>query len=216
MTSTQVHQVHAPIPFSVGSSSPLPYQRPGESALKRATAAQEASRQANEHGVSSEERSWYKGFLGEDIVGGQLGRLNEGTWCVFHDIQIGAFGRNLDHLVIGPGGVFALNTKNLKGSVWVANRAILVNGQRQDYLDKARAEAALVSRRLRVTCGVGTWVSPVIVVIADRLTVRSHPQGVSVVAMLDIFRWIESQPAQLTDQEIRLLGATAGSPTTWS
>jgi len=33
-------------------------------------------------------------------------------------------GVNVDHLVIGPGGVFSLNAKNVKGSVWVADRTL--------------------------------------------------------------------------------------------
>jgi len=55
------------------------------------------------------------------------------VWSVFHDIQIDARGRNVDHLVIGPGGVFCLNAKNLAGRVWVGGNTFLVNGCRTDY-----------------------------------------------------------------------------------
>jgi hypothetical protein len=37
--------------------------------------------------------------------------------------------------------VFSLNAKNLRGNVWVASRALFVNGNRTDFLPKATAEA---------------------------------------------------------------------------
>ena len=45
-------------------------------------------------------------------------------------------------MIIGPGGVFTLNTKNhSRGKVWVAQNSFLVNGQKTDYLRNSRYEA---------------------------------------------------------------------------
>lgn len=68
----------------------------------------------------TEERAWRRGAQGEEEVARRLAELPEDQWTVLHDLPLGACGANLDHLVIGPGGVFALNAKHLTGRVWVA------------------------------------------------------------------------------------------------
>ncbi|HET9154336.1 MAG TPA: nuclease-related domain-containing protein [Solirubrobacterales bacterium] len=60
--------------------------------------------------------SWAQGAEGEEVVGGILEGLREGGWCVIHDV---AFGRgNIDHIVVGPGGIFTIETKSRGGKVW--------------------------------------------------------------------------------------------------
>jgi Nuclease-related domain. len=61
---------------------------------------------------------------------------------VFNDVPIGQLGANIDHVVVGPGGTFTVNTKNRSGKVWLAPRTLLVNGIKTDYLPKAAGEAA--------------------------------------------------------------------------
>ena len=64
---------------------------------------------------------WYVGALGEIEVGVLLGALGP-DWMVRHAVPIGQGTADVDHLVIGPGGVFALNTKHSAGSgVWKAH-----------------------------------------------------------------------------------------------
>jgi nuclease-like protein len=67
-------------------------------------------------GVRSDERAWRKGARGERFNGWLLDRLPSG-WHAFHDIPVGHRGANIDHLVVGPVGVFTVNTKNVSGTV---------------------------------------------------------------------------------------------------
>src|SRR5258708_7840040 len=48
------------------------------------------------------------GAGGEEHVGGVLASLGE-DWSVIHDASVGP--GNIDHIAIGPGGVFAVETK---------------------------------------------------------------------------------------------------------
>src|SRR5262252_8132410 len=48
------------------------------------------------------------GAGGEEYVGAILGSLDE-HWSVIHDATVGP--GNIDHIVVGPGGVFAIETK---------------------------------------------------------------------------------------------------------
>lgn len=53
------------------------------------------------------------GYLGERAVGEALEELRAGGYAVFHDIpaEVGGWKFNVDHVVIGKNGVFALETK---------------------------------------------------------------------------------------------------------
>ena len=61
-------------------------------------------------GVLRATRMWRRGADAEHGSAEWLGRLPEG-WFVFHDVPLGERGATVDHVVIGPGGVFTLNTE---------------------------------------------------------------------------------------------------------
>ncbi len=50
------------------------------------------------------------GLLGEQTIGDLLGRLARMGYRVFHDVP-GTAKWNVDHVVVGPGGIFAIETK---------------------------------------------------------------------------------------------------------
>jgi hypothetical protein len=58
---------------------------------------------------------WLRGAEGEEVVGAILESLTADGWHVMHDV---CFGRgNIDHVVVGPGGVFAVETKSHGGRI---------------------------------------------------------------------------------------------------
>ncbi|HEX5592075.1 MAG TPA: nuclease-related domain-containing protein [Solirubrobacterales bacterium] len=61
--------------------------------------------------------SWAQGAVGEEVVGGILEGLAAEGWHVIHDVS---FGRgNIDHIVVGPGGIYTIETKSRAGKVWL-------------------------------------------------------------------------------------------------
>lgn len=52
---------------------------------------------------------WASGARGEEAVIARLRRLERRGWVAIHDLDIGA--GNIDHILIGPGGIYALETK---------------------------------------------------------------------------------------------------------
>lgn len=165
-------------------------------------------------GVHTDEKAWRTGAQGEELVAARLKKLPD-TWRVFHDISIDEADHNVDHIVIGPGGVFSLNAKKLTGTVWVAERAIRVNGHPTDFLRKARWEGSAVARRLSAAAKGPVEVRPVIVVIADQLKEKAQPLDVAVVARRKIVQWLEAQPPQLDPTAVAQLAASVGEPSTW-
>ena len=95
-------------------------------------------------GVHTDERAWRIGADGEEKVAAQLRKLlkKDPRWQVIHAIPVGTRGSDIDHLVIGPGGVFTINTKNHPDAkIWVGGDTFMVNGNRQPYIRNARHEA---------------------------------------------------------------------------
>ncbi len=56
-----------------------------------------------------------RGALAEEHVGGLLDSLPEESWRVVHDATLGR--GNVDHIVIGPPGVFTIETKSHPGPI---------------------------------------------------------------------------------------------------
>jgi hypothetical protein len=65
--------------------------------------------------VSQNARNWARGARGERRTARQLARLTRHGWVVFHDLAIPGSGANADHLAVGPGGIFLLDSKNWRG-----------------------------------------------------------------------------------------------------
>ncbi|MFF3016937.1 nuclease-related domain-containing protein [Streptomyces sp. NPDC057939] len=126
---------------------------------------------------------WFKGLAGERIAGAELDRLRTQGWKVLHSIPL-TRGGDIDHLLVGPGGVFTVNTKNFRGkSIWVGDDVVKVDhGPPHPYPARSRAEAALARGVLERHCPFPVEVEPVLVFVGaqeiPRTTSRTpaHPQ----------------------------------------
>ncbi|MFJ6717480.1 nuclease-related domain-containing protein [Streptomyces sp. NPDC091259] len=126
---------------------------------------------------SSEWDSWYAGLEGERRVGRELERLSSLGWRVLHGIEK-SNGGDIDHLLIGPGGVFTINTKNHRGaSVWVGDSMAKVNGgPPRPYAAASQAEADFVRRVLGRYCAFEVPVEPVLVFVGIASLSRAATQ----------------------------------------
>jgi hypothetical protein len=59
-----------------------------------------------------------RGATGEEHVGALLDELSDAGWHVMHDVSLGH--GNVDHILVGPAGVFTVETKSHPGPVRVA------------------------------------------------------------------------------------------------
>jgi hypothetical protein len=193
-------------------------RRPGTSAAEKADELRRAqpvrTRLARILRVHTDERAWRRGADGEQVTGLWLGRLPAG-WHVFHDIPVGERGANIDHLVIGPGGVFTINTKNLTGKIWVGPKSVLHNGHRTDFLPKATAEARRASRLLSAVVGRPVEVRSVLAILADGWTIKEEPPDVFVRGPRSAKNLMLKQPTTLSPHEVIELVAGAAKPGTW-
>lgn len=114
----------------------------------------------------SEWDSYRKGLAGELRVGAELQRLSRHGWRVLHSIELPRK-VDIDHLLIGPGGVFCINTKRHLGkAVWVGDEMARVNhGKPQPYGRKSKAEASRVQAVLARYVEFPVQVEPVLVFV---------------------------------------------------
>jgi hypothetical protein len=216
-------------PESVGGASTdhpahdLAGNRPGEAARRRAVLAKQAapirSVLARILLVHTDERAWRLGADGEEMVGRVLSRLvtQEPGWQVLHSIPVGTRGADIDHLVIGPGGVFSLNTKHHRGAkVWVGGDTFLINGVRQPYLRNSRHEAERASRLLSAACGFPVEVTGVVVPVgAADVVIKTPPIGVHVINRRRLGRWLRRRLPTLDRATVEAVYEAARRSTTW-
>jgi hypothetical protein len=119
-----------------------------------------------------ETEGWRKGLAGEQMVAAELEPLTDGGWRVLHSIPLPR-GVDIDHLLVGPGGVFTVNAKYHRGSrIWVGDEAVTIGGRPYPYTRKSRAEARRASAALSRACGFSVAVAGVLAFVeADTLTV---------------------------------------------
>jgi Nuclease-related domain len=169
--------------------------------------------------VHTDERAWRIGADGEEKVAAQLDKLvkRDSRWRIVHAIPVGDRGSDIDHLVIGPGGVYSLNAKHHPGAkVWVAGSTFMVNGQRQPYLRNSRHEAQRAGKLLTAAAGQPVAVTGVVVPVgADDFVIKQPPVDVVVINRMRLVKWLQARPETLELAAIEAVFEAARRSTTW-
>jgi len=169
--------------------------------------------------VHTDERAWRIGADGEEKVAARLARLTkrDPRWRTLHAIEVGEKGSDIDHLVIGPGGVYTLNAKHHPGAnIWVGGDAVLINGQRQPYVRNSRHEASRASRLLTAASGFPVFAAGAVVLVGARqVTIKQPPLDVLVVGRRELTRWLRRQAETLNSTTIDAIFDAARRSTTW-
>jgi hypothetical protein len=160
-------------------------------------------------------RGWRRGSNAEPVPGLWLGRLPEG-WFTFHDVPLGARGSTVDHVVIGPGGVFTIDTKVLTGAIRVNARSVAHDGRRTNFLAKASAQALRAASLLTAAIDRPVEVRGLLAILADEWIVRRLPADVYVGGPGSVKHWMVQQPPLLRPSDVIVLAAAAGKPATWT
>lgn len=88
--------------------------------------------------------AWRKGAEGEEMTARTLAKLPAG-YVALHDLRIPGSRANIDHLVIGPSGVFTVETKHFTSDVDVSWGKATRNGRSMaPVVDQAAGQAKLV------------------------------------------------------------------------
>jgi len=166
--------------------------------------------------LSAESRPWYEAAVSEIEVGDALARLGD-DWVVLHAVPVGTGTTDIDHVVIGPGGVFIINTKNHPGqTVWASQRAFLVSGIRHPYIRNMEYEMGRVERLLSSAAGISVEVSGILAIVAAKsITVREKHRDVTVLSTASIVQWLLDRRVVLSAVEVAAIGDSAELAATW-
>jgi Nuclease-related domain len=107
--------------------------------------------------------AWRRGAAGERRTARLLSPLERHGWTVLHDLTIPGSRANLDHLVIGPGGVFVIDSKQYRGRLQLDPAGRLWHG-RYPLAPTLRAVSFEADRAARVLPDPGVAVVPIVAV----------------------------------------------------
>jgi hypothetical protein len=145
---------------------------------------------------------WLRGAAGEAATARILDRLPS-RWAVLHDRSVPGSRANIDHLVIGPSGVWVVDTKTTRARVTARWRTVYFGDVPLDTVP-VRWEAQVVADRL------GVPARPVIVVHGAGLRRRGgRSGGVRVVPVGGLRRYLRRHASRSNRTEVAGLVARA-------
>jgi hypothetical protein len=171
--------------------------------------------------INNRERSWRLGADGEETTGGRLDRLTAHGWHVLHSVPMGTRGTDIDHVLIGPAGVFCINTKNHPGkSIEITADRLKIGGNTVDYYKKSRVEAERATKILSTAVGWPVEVRPVLILLngtrQPSVKTTSMPVDILILNRADIPKTFNSALPRLTPQAIEEIYTMARRSTTWA
>jgi Nuclease-related domain len=148
----------------------------------------------------------------------RLERLGDEGWQVVHDVPLGRQGSLVEHLLIGPAGIFTLAERRHPGQrIVVEGRTLSVDGRSASYLRDARLEAIRVQGALLAAACAAITVRGV-VVVQGQLEVRTvqPAQDAFAIARGDVQAVFRAMPVRLDPARIAAIAHVARQRATWS
>ena len=143
-----------------------------------------------------------RGGDGERVVGAILDQLRQEGWEVFHDVRWpGRQRANLDHVVVGPPGVFVIDAKNWSGRIEVRDQTFRRDGRRQDRTVAAAGEAALAVQPL-LSPEVGVTTRSVLCFVRDE-PLSGWCYDVMICSSANLREMLLGRPPVLTPDQVR-------------
>lgn len=154
--------------------------------------------------LARESRPWFAGAMGELEVAHRLRALGASgqSWRVLHSVPVGGVA-DIDHVVIGPAGVFAIT---------------LTSSPEAASLSHLRADSDLAALLLGAALGRPVAVETLVVATAAAATAgirHRQPSDIAVVPVARVVGHLRRLPPVLSVDEVREITRAALRPRTW-
>lgn len=164
------------------------------------------------------------GLLGEQVVGQILDRLSSDSIRVFHDLEINEPGRktwNIDHVVLTPAGIYAIETKTRRKPRVIAldgqqGHKVVFDGSQLLFpapmkadrfgVDQAQRNATWLSDKLTALNGTSIPVTPVLVLPGWWIDAKGKG-SVTVLNPKGLPKFLTSRQPLLSDDRFRAINA---------
>lgn len=156
--------------------------------------------------------SWDKGARGERMTADDLEPLLDHGFVLLHDRQIPGSRANIDHIAVGPTGMFVIETKYLSGKVEVIQDKLYVSDRlRSNYIDETYREAYAAQVAVRELLEpLKAIVVPVLCIHSARMPWFDHAvAGVHLVSGSGLERLLRTGPTILSDDQIQQVATLA-------
>ena len=157
----------------------------------------------------NKKENWNKGIKGGYIVANYLNQLPE-DYSVFNDVKFpGSYG-NLDHIVIGPNGIFVIETKNYKGFFIIEDKEWYYKGK---YTQKARSQPgkqvitnSMSLKKFLMDNNVnmdGIWIDSIVTLINKNFKIKQKPRHYNVLFHSTIPKFIQNSNKKIDDNILK-------------
>jgi hypothetical protein len=151
--------------------------------------------------------NYQRGAWGEQRTAKAVEPLLARGWVVLHDLK--RHKSNVDHVIVGPGGVFILDTKNNAGTAQATGDRLRIarpDGKPSFEDDRlataARRQGAQLHDLIKDRCGVNIWVDALIVLWAEFPQAVVEGRNMAYVHGDRIVDWLLSRRARLNAAQI--------------
>jgi hypothetical protein len=153
--------------------------------------------------------AWRRGAAGERRTAHLLAPLERHGWAVLHDLALPGSWANLDHLAIGPGGVFVIDSKQYRGRLQLDRSGRLWHG-RYPLAPTLRAVSWEADQAAQVLPDPGVAVVPILAVHGAQVPWgKVVTNGVPVLAARRLPSMLRSLPAVLGPERVTALADQA-------
>jgi hypothetical protein len=139
------------------------------------------------------------GAKAEQAVAEALQELPD-DYYVFHDLEFPGF--NIDHVVLGPNGIFLVETKSQKGNITQEHDVLLRNGRKffKDFLKQCWRQTYSLRDHLNAERLRGHTIKPILCFSRGFVEIRGPVKGVTVLNASYLRPFILSQRGIVSDQ----------------
>jgi hypothetical protein len=179
----------------------------GERAELRAQQLEAAVEQARKKLTQAEQQlhAWRQGAEGERRTGAVLAALEAQGWAILHDLHWpGRPFANIDHIAVGPTGVYVIDSKNWSGQVEVRGGILRQNGySRQGECQGVASAAAAVAAFLEPQHRASTTA---VLCLVGRPTPAEQPPTVRVIGLDDLSSTLNRGVPRISPDDVARVG----------
>lgn len=156
--------------------------------------------------------NYESGVIGEQRTAATLHPLLAAGWRVAHGVPLSPT-KDIDHLLVGPAGVFAVNSKHTSYAVTLTANSIRVDAHVKPWLDSAIRDAHIAGRYLSDALRMPITPQPLIAVWALMGSTGTHPQAL---AGDQLVGHLAQQPEIYPPAWVDVVFSTARRSDTWT
>ena len=153
--------------------------------------------------------AWQRGAAGERRTARLLDPLERQGWAVLHDLALPGSRANIDHLVVGPGGVFVIDSKQYRGHLQLDPSGRLWHG-RYPLAPALRAVSFEADQAAQVLPDPGVAVVPIVAVHGAQVPWgKVVVDGIPVVSARRLPSMLRQLPAVLGPERVTAIASQA-------